>query len=78
MTKDKNKKTRSPKKYRLTASEVAEIVGCSESYVKQLRCGVVPKTSPMAREVLAIDLLAENGTNHLIKEIERIVTLPNH
>lgn len=77
MIKDKNKKSRCPKKYRLTASEVAEIVGCSVSYVKQLRCGAVAKSSEMAREVLAVDLLAEDGTNHLIKEIERIVTLPN-
>jgi hypothetical protein len=76
MAKDKNKKTRCPKKYRLTAQEVAEMVGCSVSYVKQLRVGAVNNASPLARQVLAVDLLAKDGGNALVKEIERIVTLP--
>lgn len=78
MTKDKNKKTRSPKNYRLTATEVAEMAGVSVSYVKKIRAGLVNKDTPLARQVLAVDLLANDGTNALIKEIERLVTIPNH
>jgi len=78
MTKDKNKKTRSTKNYRLTAAEVAEMAGVSESYVKKIRAGLVNKDTPLARQVLAVDLLANDGTNALIKEIERLVTIPNH
>ena len=77
MIKDKNKKTRSPKNYRLTAQEVSEMAGVSVSYVKKIRAGLVNRDTALARQVLAIDLLANDGTNHLIKEIERIVTLPN-
>jgi len=75
MTKDKNNKSRCTKKYRLSAPEVAEMAGCSVSYVKQLRCGAVNNKSAMARQVIAIDLLANDGGNALVKEIERIVTL---
>lgn len=75
MIKDKNKKTRSTKKYRLTAQEVADMTGCSVSYVKKLRADLVSKNSPLARQVLAVELLAEDGGNALIKEIDRIITL---
>lgn len=75
MTKDKNKKSRCPKKYRLTAREVSEMAGCSESYVKKLRARLVSIDTPLAREVLAIDLLANDGTNALIQEIERLIKI---
>lgn len=75
MSKDKNKKTRCTKNYRLNAREVAELADCSESYVKKLRAGIVDKNSPLARRVIAIDLMAEDGSNLLIKEIERIVKI---
>jgi len=77
MIKDKNNKSRCTKKYRLTASEVSEMVGCSVSYVKQLRIGAVNNSSPLARQVIAVDLLANDGGNALVKEIERIVRLTN-
>lgn len=76
MHKDKNKKTRCTKNYRLTASEVADLAGCSVSYVKKLRAGLVDQKSPLAQRVLAVDMMAEDGSNLLIKEIERIVKLP--
>ena len=76
MTKDKNKKSRCTKNYQLTAREVAEMAGCSESYVKKLRARLVSIDTPLARQVLAIDILANHGKNALIREIERIVTLP--
>lgn len=78
MNEDKNKITRCTKKYRLTASEVADMVGCSISYVKQLRVGAVNNKSAMARQVIAVDLLANDGGNALVKEIERIVALANN
>jgi hypothetical protein len=77
MTKDKNKKSRCAKNYQLTAREVSEMAGCSESYVKKLRARLVSIDTPLARQVLAIDLLANDGKNALIREIERIVTIPN-
>lgn len=75
MNKDKNKKSTCPKKYRLTAREVSEMAGCSESYVKKLRARLVSIDTPLAREVLAIDLLANDGTNALIQEIERLIKI---
>lgn len=75
MNKDKNKKTRCTKNYRLTASEVADIAGCSVSYVKKLRTGLVDQKSPLAQRVIAVDVLAEDGSNLLIKEIERIIKI---
>jgi len=53
------------------------MVGCSVSYVKQLRIGAVNNSSPLARQVIAVDLLANDGGNALVKEIERIVRLTN-
>lgn len=75
MSKDINKKTRSTKKYRLTSKEVADIVGCSTSYVKQLRTGAVDNKSALARRVQAVDIYANEGGSMLVKEIERIVKL---
>jgi len=75
MVKYKNKKTRCTKKYQLTASEVADMAGCSESYVKKLRANLVDTKSQLARRVLGIDTIAEDGKNLLIQEIERIVKL---
>lgn len=77
MNEYKNKKTRCTKKYLLTAKQVAEMAGCSESYVKKLRSGNVDNSSTLAKQVTAIDLLGNDGKNAMIKEIERIVTLPN-
>jgi hypothetical protein len=75
MIKDKNKKSRCAKNYRLTATEVAGMAGCSVSYVKKLRAGLVDNKSPLAQRVQVIDLMAEDGSNLLIKEIERIVKI---
>ena len=77
MNKDKNNKTRCTKnKYQLTAKEGAGIVGCSVSYVKKLRSGVVNMESKLAKKVLSVDTIAESGKSLLIEEIERIVKLP--
>ena len=75
MDKDKIKKTKSTKKYRYTATEVAEKAKCSVSYVKQIRCGAVDMKSDKARLVLAIDDFLIEGNNKLLEEVERILTL---
>jgi predicted transcriptional regulator len=77
MSKDKNNKSRCTKnKYQLTAQEVAGIAGCSVSYVKKLRAGIVNMESDLAKKVLSVDTIAESGKSLLIKEIERLVKLP--
>lgn len=73
MAKYKNNKTRSTKKYAMTAKQVAEIARCSESYVKQLRTGSLPAITPKAMLVMEIDKVAEEGNNVMIQEIGRIV-----
>lgn len=76
MSKDTRKKTKRTKKYyRLTAEEVAELAGCSVSYVKKLRADLVSKNTPLAKQVLSIELLVNDGHKAVIKEIERIVSL---
>ncbi|MGY6521981.1 MAG: hypothetical protein ACXIUD_09650 [Mongoliitalea sp.] len=75
MSKDTRKKTKRTKKfYRLTAEEVAELAGCSVSYVKKLRAELVNTNTPLAKQVLAIELLSNDGHKAVIKEIERIVS----
>lgn len=77
MGKYKNNKTRCTKnKYQLTSHEVAEIAGCSVSYVKKLRAGLVNDKSKLAQKVLSVDVIAQDGKSLLIQEIERIVKLP--
>ncbi|WP_143960264.1 hypothetical protein [Litoribacter populi] len=74
MTKDKNKKTRRTKKsYRFSAQEVAELVGCSVSYVKKLRAGVVAKDSPMAQKVLTVDQVADDSNSLLLNKLKGII-----
>lgn len=73
MDKDTRKKTRRTKNYVLTANEVAIMVGCSESYVKKLRTGVVAHNSPKAQAVLAVDKVVDDGKNLLISEVRRIL-----
>lgn len=75
MIKDKRNKSRCTKKYQLTASQVADMAGCSESYVKKLRANLVDTKSQLAKRVLGIDSIAEDGKSLLIQEIERIVKL---
>lgn len=76
MSKYKNNKTRCAKnKYLLTAREVADMVNCSESYVKQIRSGTVSLTTDKAVLVLEVDRILDEGKSLLIKEVERIVKL---
>ena len=75
MIKYKNKKSRCTKKYQLTALEVADIAGCSVSYVKKLRAELVDNKSNLAKKVIDIDRIANDGKSLLIQEVERIVKL---
>ena len=76
MSKYKNKKSRCPKKYDLTAKEVSKLAGCSVSAVKQIRTGnYSAQDSSLAKRVLAIDEVANSSKSLLIKEIEKAVKL---
>ena len=80
MNKNTDKKTRCTKRvrhyYRYTAKEVAELAKASESYVKQLRLGVVNTNTHKAQQVLAIDELLYDGSNRLLAEVDRILNQP--
>lgn len=73
MIKDTTKKTRCPKKYALTESELANLAQCSVSYVKKIREGKCEINSALAKRVVAIDEIAETNKDLLISEIERII-----
>jgi len=73
MSKDKNKKSTCTKnRYPLTAADNARLAGCSISYVKKLRAGLVNRNSPKARVVLALDDLASRGTDVMMSELEKL------
>lgn len=76
MTKGKTKKSRCPKNYVFSAKEIAKMVGCSISAVKQIRQGVYKSKSGLIEQVEAIDQIADDSKSLLIEEIERIVKLP--
>lgn len=59
----------------MTAKQVANIAGCSESYVKQIRAEMVALTSLKAILVMEIDKTAEEANNLMISELTRIVKL---
>jgi predicted transcriptional regulator len=74
MSKYRNKKSRSTKRhYRYTSKEVAELANVSVSYVKKIRAGVVDLKSHKAQQVLHIDEVLYDGSNKLLKEVERIL-----
>lgn len=75
MSKDTNKETKRPKKYRYTESEIAGIIGCSVSYVKKVRSRSVNMNTPLSRRILATDEVLTDGGNKLLKEVERILSL---
>ena len=75
MTKDTKRKTRCPKNYTLSEVEVANLAGCSVSYVKQIRLGTCNLDTPLAKTVLEIDKIAIEGKSLLIQEIERVIQL---
>lgn len=62
--------TKSPKKYRFSAKEVASMAGASESYVKKIRANkeLFPKTE-MVRKILEMDQLLMDGSAALKNEL---------
>lgn len=52
---------------------MAELCGCSESYVKKLRLGLVETKTDKAKLVMAVDEYLYDGTTALLKEVERIL-----
>lgn len=76
MSKYTKQKTTCPKKFDLTAKEVASIAGCSVSTIKQIRAGNYPNlNTPLAKRVMALDSIANNSKSLLIKELEKVVKL---
>ena len=74
MAKDKKKKSTCPKKrYQKTAQEIADLVGCSVSTVKQVRVGQYPVESETAIKIKRVDALFNDFDNELTREVERIV-----
>jgi len=69
------KKTTSTKNiYRYTSKEVAKVAGCSESYVKQIRAGMIDNLmTDKAQLVLEVDTLLDDNSNKLLTEVERIL-----
>lgn len=69
------KKTTSTKNiYRFTSREVADLVGCSESYVKQIRAGMIGNlTTKKAQEVLLVDEVLDDNSNKLLHAVSRLL-----
>lgn len=61
----------------LPAEKVAEIAGCSEVMVKMINTGKRKASGKKGRNVALVQDLWAFGSNNLIKEIERIVPLPD-
>lgn len=77
-SKDSNKKSICPnnKKYLPVPAEVtADVVGCSVSYVKQVRNHFRASTSPKGRSIMVAETLLKEGSNALIEEVKRIIKL---
>lgn len=77
-SKDNNKKSNCPnnKKHLPVPAEItADIVGCSVSYVKQVRNHFRASTSPKGRTIMVAETLLKEGSNALIEEVKRMVKL---
>ncbi|WP_090498754.1 hypothetical protein [Pedobacter terrae] len=59
----------------IPASVTAEIVGCSESLVKQVRTGDRNASKGAGAKVAVVDDLLTTGTNALIQHIKEVVKL---
>lgn len=73
MSKDNNKKTRRPKKYRYTSKEVAAVLDCSDSYVKQVRAGIVELNSTLAQRILAVDKGLDTAANKVLSDLNQTI-----
>lgn len=71
-----NIKSRCPKKtYLMSSKEVAALLQCSQSYVKQVRLEKVNIDTSLAQKIIAIDAIGTDVNNLLIKEVKRIVEI---
>ncbi len=79
MNKGINKKTKHLKiknaAYLMPPEIVAQVVGCSEHTVIDIRSGRRNKETDLGKRIVAADKLLDGGTNLLIKEVSRIVKL---
>lgn len=66
-------KRNAPKSYRYTASEVADLCGVSEGYVKKIRAKMVNLDTHKAQQVLMVDETLYDGCTALLNEVNRIL-----
>ncbi len=67
-------KTTCPKNYVFTAFEVAEIVGCSGSYVKSIRRGEFKVKSRLSIRIYEVDEIAASLKPMLKQELLKIIS----
>lgn len=72
MNEDTKQKTRCPKKYALSETEVADVVGCSVVQVKKVRSKPFRINSVQAKTILAIDELANEQKSLLIYNLKQM------
>lgn len=70
MNKNKIKKTRCPKNYAISESEIADILGCSVVTVKAARTS--KRNSVQAKTIRAIDEIANEHKSLLIYKLKNL------
>ena len=73
LSKSSNKKSRSTKRYRYTAAEVAKVNNVSESMVNQLRAGLIDATTPKSQMVIASDYLLNESADKVLNEVDKTI-----
>lgn len=75
--KEKEKKSKCPKNkiVSVPASTIADIVGCSPTTVKSVRQGKRSESTELGKKIKLADILLEQGSSALIKEVTKIVRI---
>lgn len=75
MQDSKKEEKRDVLKITVPAAVVADTVGVSESYVKQVRTGAKPANTETAKKIMKVEYLYEQGTNALIEAVKKLVKI---
>jgi hypothetical protein len=74
MRKDRVKKIKSNKSKIITASVVADVVGCTPTFVRDVWAGDYNKRATETQENIEVaTALLQDGANKLIEEVKRII-----
>lgn len=75
MYKNKGKKSNRPHKWtkRIPHYMIAEVTGISENTIKAVRNGHRSKETTLGQKIEVAEILLEEGLNHLLKEVKRIL-----